>query len=223
MSAGFQQSIEESLDYLLKLNQLKQAFNNKSLEVSKQYKKASLTEKSYKKIYDIAVENFDFNVMLNDGAFFQFTEFGEDKELRLAYHPSPYQYVEYAGHEKAALSLLESEDITLEEYEQLLIEEIFTYDIPPIRYDLSFSQYKEQTHPTAHMHVGFFSENRWPVRRVLNPFTFVLFILKTYYQNINIGMSSIEHDEIYRKEVHKTTILGSDYFTDVEKTRLHIT
>ena len=137
--------------------------------------------------------------------------------------------MEYQEHKAEALQLLEDEEITQEDYEQLLSEGDFTCDTPLIRYDLSLKQYCECYHPAAHLHVGFYVENRWPVCRKLTPFAFFLKILMHYYPklwidagDLGIGKGPNKLDDLYRDEVSRCESLDSDYFTELEAQRLHI-
>lgn len=62
----------------------------------------------------------DFNLMMDDHSYFQFTESKAEEDVRLAYYPNPYQFVEYENDKREALNMLESNEITQDEYEQLL-------------------------------------------------------------------------------------------------------
>lgn len=97
---------------------------------------------------------------------------GGIQELRYAYYPNPYQFLEYQKELKDCNDLLNNEIITEENYSQMISEAIFTHDIPSIRYDYSPTQYEERFHPASHFHIGFHGENRWPVTRVLTPYSF---------------------------------------------------
>jgi len=172
----------------------------------------------------------DFNLMLADKSYFQFTEEKEEEEIRLAYYPNPYKFVEYQSHKREALKLLDNNEITEDEYDQLISEEFTTTDIPVIRYDLSLRQYCKNYHPAAHFHIGFFSENRWPVRRKLSPLAFLFKILMHYYPSIwfSIGDSGDpdepnDLDMQYRTEVASCAFLDTIYFSKMECERLYFT
>lgn len=96
-----------------------------------------------------------------------------------------------------------------------------------IRYDLSLKQYCEKYHPAAHFHIGFHVKNRWPVRRKLTPYAFLLKILMLYYPDLwhSVGDSGdVEPnwlDTEYQKEVSKCNYLDDDYFKEHEYKRLH--
>lgn len=158
-----------------------------SLVVSDELKKISRSSKYYKDIYNRIAEYSEFNLMLTDRSCFQFFEKRNNKgeqEVRYAYYPNPYKFAEFQKELRDCSELLEANIITQEEYNQFICEATFTHDIPSIRYDYSPSQYDEYFHPASHFHIGFHSENRWPVSRVLTPYTFFLKILAMYYLDI---------------------------------------
>lgn len=226
MSDNFRKSLASCLELLAKNELLFQAGPMYSLDASASFKKVARRSMSYKEVYDSGVENQDFNLMLFDQSFFQFTEVKSESDVRLAYYPNPYQFVNYRSQKKEALELLECGELSLSDYEQLVSEEDFTCDIPVIRYDLSLKQHCEKYHPAAHFHIGFFAENRWPVRRVLTPYAFLLKILMHYYPKVwfNVGDRGDDNnwlDLAYRNELTSCNILQQDFFKQEEVERLH--
>ena len=108
----------------------------------------------------------------------------------------------------------------------MISEAIFTHDIPSIRYDYSPTQYEEKFHPASHFHIGFHSENRWPVTRVLTPYSFFLKILAMYYSDIWKSNFEIKDHEtlndifnLARRESYQIPI---EYWNDEDKKRLSI-
>ncbi len=219
MSDMFNRSIGQCIELLVDIDFLFQAGPYYSLNSSDAFKKAAMRSTTYREVYDVGASNQDFNLMMNDQSYFQFTEIKAQEELRFAYYPNPYQFVEYINDKRAALTMLESGEINREEYDQLLSEGTFTCDIPLIRYDLSLKQYSKKYHPAAHFHIGFYAENRWPVRRKLTPFAFLLDVLTLYYPKL--WRSAGDADVIYRKEVSQCNYLEEQYFSEEEFQRLY--
>ena len=158
-----------------------------SLNVSDELKKLCKRTKIYREIYDRISTYKEFNLMLMDESCFQFSESRnnlKEQELRYAFYPNPYEYIEYKKHVEAVRQLLESGDLDNETYQQLLSEFHFNHDIPVIRYDYSPSQYRKNDHPASHFHIGFHSGNRWPISKVLTPMTFFLKVISMYYPHI---------------------------------------
>lgn len=226
MSKGFAQSIRKALDVITRLDLLCQAGPVVSLTASDEFKKSVLRTSSYRELYDVATQNQDFNVMLTDRSFFQFTEQVAGKDERLAYYPNPYEFVEYEEEKKAAIELLESSEIDEHQYQQLLSESTFSCNTPLIRFDIALHQYCPDYHSAAHLHVGFWSENRWPVRKLMNPLVFVLQILKMYYPNTWKTANSIAEDPmsldlLYRRESQRCHNVPESHFSEIECQRLH--
>lgn len=224
----FNKSIRDCFETADVMGLLAQAGSSVSLNASDKFKKTSLRSQHYWEIYDTGISQQDFNVLLSDHSFFQF-HLQESGDIRLAFYPNPYRFIEYQEYQRDALQMLEEQEITQEEYFQLLSEGSFTCDIPAIRYDYSIEQYCENYHPAAHLHIGFYAENRWPVRRILTPHAFMLKILRNYYLKTWIKTSGeiINPDDDfldkrYRNEVAQCKKLKTHHFSSFEGQRLHI-
>ncbi|OBT10372.1 hypothetical protein A9267_05705 [Shewanella sp. UCD-FRSSP16_17] len=229
MNNDFSKSISKCINLALELEILAQAGCANSLDASVEFKYEARNSTSYKHLYDIGVKHQDFCLMLFDHSFFQFTENKKDEDLRLVYYPNPYQFVEYMDQKKEALSLFNSGELTLYEYEQIITEDNSSCDAPVIRYDLSLMQHCKNYHPAAHFHIGFYVENRWPVKRILSPYAFFLKILSHYYPKVWHSKVDINNPDInildinYRKELKECSHLEEAYFQKNEEERLYFT
>lgn len=201
-----------------------------SLQVSDELKKIARTSIYYKDLYDRITDYAEFNLMLVDKSCFQFFEkrnqFGQ-QELRYAYYPNPYKFAEFQKELKDCNELLEQNILTQPEYEQFISEAIFTHDIPSIRYDYSPSQYNQKFHPASHFHIGFHSENRWPVSRVLTPYTFFLKILAMYYSDVWVENFEYSSDatlnDLFRASKQESYRVPMGFFSDEDEKRLVVT
>ncbi|MEO1871699.1 MAG: DUF2290 domain-containing protein [Cobetia sp.] len=224
MSKIFDQSVLKSIRTLHSINFLTQAGAANSLNVSDSFKKLSFRSKSYMQVYDAGIRGQEFNVLLKDDSFFQFTE-QVNGDIRLAFYPNPYRFIEYMGYKEEVLDLLDEDSITLDEYSQFLSEGSFTCDVPVIRFDYSIDQYDSFDHPAAHLHIGFYAENRWPVRKILTPHAFMLKVLRNYYVYLWSGENKLENcvelDTLYQHEAMECTSLGDDVFSDEEANRFY--
>ncbi|MEN4052700.1 DUF2290 domain-containing protein [Sulfurimonas sp. NWX79] len=234
MNREFNKNITQCIQFLDQYNLLFQAGCITSLSASSEFKKNARKSTSYKRLYDIGTKYQDFNFMLIDKSFFQFSrtkiinkKTGEENfDLRFTYYPNPYKFVEYQENKIEIEHMYENNEITLEEYQQFLSEEFFTSDIPLIRYDLSKNQYCENYHPTAHFHIGFHAENRWPVKRELTPMSFMLKILMHYYIKWwkdlgDCGKNENLLTKIYTEELKKCLLLDNEHFSNIEEKRLY--
>jgi hypothetical protein len=53
--------------------------------------------------------------------------------------------------------------------------------VTPIRYDYKATDYTEGLHPASHVHFGFANEIRIGTRRIMNPISFVLLLIRQRY------------------------------------------
>jgi hypothetical protein len=49
------------------------------------------------------------------------------------------------------------------------------------RYENFPDQRKRFFHPCSHLHIGFHSDNRWPLKRTLTPLAFAMLVSKQYH------------------------------------------
>lgn len=198
-----------------------------SLEVSSELKKICKTSPYYREVYDYISTYKQYNLMLKDQACFQFSEFrnkDNEQELRYAYYPNPYQFVEFKKEVKSIQDLYSTGELSDEDYQQLINEAEFILDIPLIRYDYSPSQYEPNFHPASHFHIGFHSENRWPVQRVLNPSIFFTKIIAMYYteswkKNFELFDPKTLND-LYSEFKSESYAISSNYIGPEDKKRL---
>lgn len=176
-----------------------------SLNVSKELKKLCKTSPYYREIYDYIINYNQYNISLIDKGCFQFSESRNkrgEQELRYAYYPNPYQFIDFKKEVKSIQELFDTGGLSDLEYQQLINEAEFILDIPLIRYDYSPSQYDDKFHPASHFHIGFHSDNRWPVSRVLNPLVFFIKIISMYY------------NQYWKKNFHKNPLSLNDLYAD---------
>lgn len=195
-----------------------------SLRASSDFKRVARKARNYREVYDAALNSQQFNLLLDDGAFFQFSLL-DNGDIRLAFYPNPYKFIEYMDLKQDAQELLEAKELTIEEYSQILSEADFNADIPTIRYDYSVNQYNDFYHPAAHFHIGYHSENRWPVRKILTPYAFTLKVLRHYYVGLWVGDDKLENfldlDQEYRQAAMECEEVNSDYFSEEELQRFY--
>ncbi|WP_263220156.1 DUF2290 domain-containing protein [Pseudomonas atacamensis] len=153
------------------------------LPVNAEFRDVILSSSSnYVQVYNKGLELSHYNILLSDYSFFQFSIEGDDN-VRYAFYPNPYtshsnEYSEWfiSRHEMVEAGLL-----THEEFLSLLADKTGIGSVPLLRYENAPAQRKKMHHPCSHFHIGFHSENRWPVRRVLTPTAFALLVFKFYY------------------------------------------
>lgn len=146
---------------------------------------------NYKKMYDTAIEHYDYNLILKEGSIFQFEE-AENENLRFAFLQAPYNYVSF---ENFLLTFMDEQDmpndkmeliglkISFEnDYEQFLSEQGVNSKVIYFRYDIDSEQYDPNVHSYAHLHVGLCNDIRIPCASRLTPASFVVFVIKQVYK-----------------------------------------
>lgn len=153
-------------------------------------------DENYDLIYRTARANTDYDILLADGSFFQFTI--SPKVCRFAYYQSPYNLFfsddQFLHDDTSFEKFISNEDkifgyMTDErnsdferDYEQLLDEAEERKYITPIRYDFDPKTHESNIyHSTAHLHIGLEQSVRIPLQRVLYPLDFVVFVLRMIY------------------------------------------
>lgn len=190
-------SYNETISFMKKIDLLKKEnyTRNFTLDFSKFSSEFVQTfqKKDYVKTYMIAMENNDYDILLKDDSFFQFTYDNSDiKIIRYAYYENPFKYKTYEEFIFSELgSLSEDEgDLFLPEYEQYISESSIKLSINPMRfdYDGNDEHYKEMLHTGSHIHIGHNNEIRLPSKYLLTPLGFVIFVLRnqylTYYKEL---------------------------------------
>jgi hypothetical protein len=198
---------------------------------SQEIKKVSKSN-NYKKIYDCAIRNFDYEFLLKDDSIFQFSFSGD--ELRYAFIQNPTYYVskeEYLtqllGNEE--LAQIDSLDelmylVDENEYEQFLNEQELNSLSNIIRYDATFLGHKPLLHSYAHLHIGMNDSLRIPVSIDLTPLVFVKFCIKnTYYK---VWKNEIEKNENFQDSLliskESCSALDGEKWSEIEKAELYL-
>ena len=157
--------------------------------VSKEFKHTSQSC-NYFKVYSVGLENYDFDILLNDQSYFQI-EFKEVKgriEIRYAYFQNPIDHIsyeEFISQEFLVKGLYDSiddiGDLFQDYYDQFLVDQEFNSNYSTIRCDYDFENYKPLLHAVSHIHIGHRNNIRIPMNKTITPLMFVLFVIKHVY------------------------------------------
>ncbi len=142
-----------------------------------------------KEIYQTAIDNNDYELLLDDDSIFQFSKEGE--KLRYAFIQSQSSYFSFMDF---LLEIFEEDEIPLDEqiieelkvdyaedYEQRRDEQKINIGAMYVRYDVDRKGYRPNLHSYSHLHIGLNNTFRLPSSIILTPLTFVLFIIKHVY------------------------------------------
>lgn len=183
-------SYNEIVSFMKKINLLKK--ENYSRNVSFEFSKFSnefvqiFQKNDYINIYVTAMENNDYDILLKDDSFFQFTYDDRDcKIIRYAYYENPFIYETYEEFLMKELdtSIEDVGDLFMQEYEQYVSEASIKSSVNPMRFDYDENEehYKEMLHTGSHIHIGHDNEIRLPTKYLLTPFGFVIFVIRNQY------------------------------------------
>ena len=210
--------ILEEWELLLKasVNNLKNASTEK---YSDEFKKVSKGD-AYFPTYKCAIENDDYDFLLVDQSFFQFSyDYSAEKGceiIRFAFYPS---VTEYSYEAFLVEQLGENIEKCGSEYYELY-QQYISEQTPMIRtafrYDYDRSLYKKQNHSAAHIHFGNEENIRIPTNSQLKPTAFVKMVMEYYYYN-QWKVKIEEHDKMVYVSSHDTEILDAEMFGELDQ------
>lgn len=197
------------------------------LEINPEFSEVILSSAAYETVYLTGLRLSYYNFVLSDYSYFQFSYDGPDR-VRYAYYPNPFLRGESARVAFERLSRLAREgQLEIEDFLNHLSERKPQIGVPPIRYENAPDQYRELEHPCSHFHLGFHSDNRWPVARLLAPLAFSLLVYKLYYGDYwrivhdPGGEADLENALINAKQ--NSRMLAPELFSDHERRSVHFT
>ncbi|TYQ13103.1 UNVERIFIED_CONTAM: hypothetical protein Cloal_4152 [Acetivibrio alkalicellulosi] len=184
----------------------------------------------YDILYKTAMKYGDYDYILTDDSFFQFscTLNNEDLEtgsIRYAYFQNPREYPTYNDFLKEnGFSYHDCGDELLFEYEQEIAESKFRAVIYPIRYDYDYKLYKPIHHAISHLHIGHESNIRITLSKIITPEKFVIFVLRNIYRKhwSKAFNNSQEFRELCMKCKLKCAEVKDMFFSEEEKNFLHL-
>lgn len=143
----------------------------------------------YKKTYQVAMEKRDYDLLLVDDSFFQFT-YTRDT-IRYAYYENPFNYKNYLEFletecEFTAKEIKEIGEDYIQDYEQYISESELKKSVVPIRYDFdaNINNYDEMVHTGSHIHLGHNNDIRIPTKMLLTPLGFCIFVMRNQYVDV---------------------------------------
>jgi len=186
--AKFNISLNNSIDYLNKIDLFKKRGLKNIGEHSSIFKKVS-RKNDHSLIYNTAIENLDWEIILKDNSILQFS-FISEHNLRYAFIQNPNLYISKTDYlrcffdDDEVLDNLDElmSEIEEHEYEQFLLEQGINSEAHIIRYDYDCSNnYSKLIHSSSHIHIGFSQSLRIPLRFIMSPLEFTFFIIRHTY------------------------------------------
>lgn len=125
-----------------------------------------------------------FDLKLVDGSLFQFKDRPESHtDASYCFYDSPLAVDDYQTFLMTTFSVTHEDvgDQGREEYENYLSSADLKRAVTMIRYDHSPPLYREGCHPASHIHMGHGTQVRLGTRRIMNPISFTLFVVRQAY------------------------------------------
>ena len=217
---------------LLKLSKLFYAKNTRtkstlfSNKFSVEFKGLS-SEKDYLKTYKYAISNGQYDFLLNDRSFIQFSCDKEQSlihKIRYAYYQVPLDIPTYEEFlQIQGLDYAECGENMYSYYEQELDESSLKKSITPIRYDYDVTEYVELDHALSHIHIGHDNDIRIPISHILSPLAFVAFIIRhSYWEVWKKSMRDTRFSNLYFKAKPECSMIDKSYFSSQERKDLYL-
>lgn len=155
------------------------------IKFSEEFRKAA-QKQNYNAAYIKGMESDDYDYLLKDGSFFQFSYdlFEKDFTIRLAFYPSinDISYDDFLA-EQIGSGIEECGAAFLDDYQQFITEQE-SKSVSPIRYDYNSKIYKKFIHSASHLHFGNEEDIRVPLNKILLPSAFTKIVLQYFYYEL---------------------------------------
>lgn len=184
-----------------------------------------LRKLSYEDEWKEIIKNEWYNIMLEDNSILQFT----DTSYR--YIMVPYQTLtldEFIDEHYSEPEYRNDTDLYIgvtEDY-QAFVESCTTNKPPtPIRFDVDYKEdhYCSISHPMCHFHIGIENNSRIPSKKLLTPFAFTAFIIRTFYPKVwKVYVQSNLHEPHLDKFKNKLSDLPNDKWDQLQETLFYI-
>ena len=192
---------------------------------------------SYREVYARYIAEFAYDFRLSDQSLLLFRKGGSNMHdgcLSFSYNESPSDVMSYLEF-VADQNNINVEDSSLQEivsfwgdglrtdYEQYVNSMELKSAVTPIRYDYHSKDYRSGVHPASHFHFGFGSEIRVAARRVMNPISFVLFVLRQQYPEHWAALWTVQSFSNWRRNVRDNLeMVHSDYWCHGDEGELYL-
>lgn len=219
---SFQEKINNAISLLknLEIYKYKNLKNLKSF--SEEFNKAAMSSE-YKCVFQTALDNRDYHILLLDDSFFQFQYGTKNGEVMLTYtyYQNPRSWISYDDFLIEVLEDFSNGDVSRELYEDYLDDQAFGNTYITMRYEYKPCDYNEFIHAASHIHIGFNNNIRIPFDKIITPYMFTIFVIKHIYYKLWMEKIDVMKSSIDREKVSCNNILPK-YWTDLEKKELFI-
>jgi len=141
---------------------------------------------SYKEVWEKCYENRYFHFLLSDYSMLLFRiDYNGTMNLSYSFIDCPITIISYTDFLLRIGETVENVgDTYYQFYEEELAMSPSKESVVPLRYDYDENGYRSGVHPVSHFHFGHESNIRLGTELILQPVSFVLFVLRQFYPNI---------------------------------------
>ena len=167
--------------------------------------------------YRCAMENDDYDLLLYDGSFIQFS-YDKRKEgeiIRYAYYPAVFSLNYRDFLTEMGFSIEDVGIELIEDFQQYILEQNPQF-VTPMRYDYDNRLYKETIHSASHLHFGYEDNIRIPIDAILRSSAFAKLIIEYYYYPMWKDVLS-RNDKSFLYDKSELNDLDKALFTDNDK------
>jgi hypothetical protein len=135
---------------------------------------------SYIEVWKYCIKNFVFNFQLVDSSIILFNN--SDFYPSFVFYGCPYDCLPYKDFVKEnGFEYQNIGDALSNDYMLYLDNCTIHSSHRTIRYDYAPKQYREGLHPSSHIHIGYQTEIRIGLEKILDPLAFIMFVLRQLY------------------------------------------
>lgn len=192
----------------------------------------------YRQVYEECIREYAYDFRLVDQSLLLFARGGHDQHdglLGFCYYESPVNVIPYKefvalelgitpDHPDYKKVIKEFGDELRADYEQYVGSQDSKAVVTPLRFDYKSADYRAGIHPASHMHFGFANHIRVGTRRVMNPISFVLFILRQRYPEKWVAFRKLKTADLLCRNIREQLdMVHDDYWCqeDEHEVALH--
>jgi hypothetical protein len=193
---------------------------------------------TYRQVYEECIREYAFDFRLIDQSLLLFVKSGVDEHdgmLGFSYYDCPLPvvpYREFVG-EQNGVSPFDPDfenvvatwgDDLRYDYEQYVMSADTKRTVTPIRYDYKAADYREGIHPASHLHFGFANQIRVGTRRIMNPISFALFVVRQCYPQAWAHLLNLDNGPLWCRNVRdEIDAIHADYWKGRDELEVSLT
>lgn len=224
----------ESVEAVLRAAKL---FGERQMHPKHESSAAAYKGLSYFDVYAKCISEFAYDFKLADQSIlgFRYSPGGRKKgTLNFTYYEAPSQVLSYEefvlseldvppGGSDAVAVLADFGESLHQDYELYLDTVGLKSSVTPVRYDYSANGYRAGVHPISHMHIGFQSSLRIGMKKVLNPVSFTLFVIRQHYPDRWVELRECSGFSVVCKQIRANLdAVHADFWSSKDEIEMYL-